>query len=76
MINDIKLMDDDNIEAMEVLDKVDLLLDNVSITMSRVTAKKLHEVLEETLYDSDSWNINLTKKVEQLEQRIHFLEEV
>ena len=76
MINDIKLMDDDNIEAMEVLDKVDLLLDNVSITMSRVTAKKLHEVLEETLYDSDSWNVNLQKKVDSLEQRIHFLEEV
>ena len=74
MINDIKLMDDDNIEAMIVLDKVDLLMDNVSITMSRVTAKKLHEVLEETLYDSDSWNVNLQKKVDQLEAKIYIME--
>jgi hypothetical protein len=41
-----------------------------------VTARKLHEVLESTLYDADSWNVNLQKKVDQLEAKIHFLEEV
>jgi hypothetical protein len=76
MINDIKVEDTDNIEAMDVLGKIDLLIENVLLTMNRVSAKKLHEVLEKVLYDPDSWNVNLTKKVEQLEQRIHFLEEV
>jgi hypothetical protein len=46
------------------------------MTMERETALKIHEVLEEALFDVDSWNVNLQKKVDSLEQKIHFLEEV
>jgi hypothetical protein len=76
MINDIRLSNEDSIEVTEVLGKFDLLIDNVVMTMERETALKIHEVLEEALFDVDSWNVNLQKKVDSLEQKIHFLEEV
>jgi hypothetical protein len=75
MINDIRLTNEDAIEVVEVLGKFDLLIDNVVVTMERETALKIHEAFEEALFDVDSWNINLQKKVDKLEAKINFLEE-
>jgi chaperonin GroEL (HSP60 family) len=75
MINDIRLTSEDAIEVVEVLGKFDLLIDNVVVTMERETALKIHEAFEEALFDVDSWNVNLQKKVDQLEARILIFEE-
>ena len=75
MINDIRLTNEDAIEVVEVLGKFDLLIDNVVVTMERETALKIHEAFEEALFDVDSWNVNLQKKVDQLEARILIFEE-
>ena len=70
------LVDDrDKIECKPYIERVELKLDDVSIVMSYKTAKYLHEQMEHFLWDEDSWNANLTKKIEKLEEKINFLEE-
>jgi hypothetical protein len=70
-----KLSNEDKIEVIEVLSKFDLLIDNAVMTMNREVALKIHKAFEEALFDCDSWNVNLQKKVDSLEAKINFLEE-
>jgi hypothetical protein len=57
------------------MERVEMKIDDVSIVMSYKTAKYLHEQMEQFLYDEDSWNSNLDKKVVDLEIKIEELEE-
>jgi hypothetical protein len=53
----------------------DLTIGCCEIKMNRSVAESLHQLLEQNLFDEDSLNANLQKKVDMLQLKVSHLEE-
>ena len=75
MIQDIKVENGDSVGTAEAFGNIELMLNTIVINMGKDVAKMVHKGLEELLYDEDSWNVNLQKKVDELQVKVADLEE-
>jgi hypothetical protein len=66
----------EDVEVINVgTEKIVLIIGCATFTMSRNAAEYIHKLLEQNLFDEDSWNVNLQKKVDMLQLKVSQLEE-